>query len=115
MQIHQGQRDTLLIPTSALDINTAAEVRKSLLEHLERQARISVDLSKIESCDVAGIQLLLAMQRSAMAAGKPFAIVAATNAFTTICAALGISSTQFMATTIPLLEPSSTEQEVSVA
>jgi len=104
MQIHQDQRDTPLELAGVLDINTVAEVCKSLLEHLEHQARASLDLSQIESCDAAGIQLLFAMQRSAKAAGKPFAIVAATDVFTTTCAALGISQTQFVAATIPHLE-----------
>jgi anti-anti-sigma factor len=105
MQILQEQHDTCLELTGDLDINTAVEVHKTFLTYLERHARISLDLSQIECCDAAGVQLLLAVQRSAEAAGKPFAVVAATAAFTTVCAALGISSAQFIAATSALPEP----------
>lgn len=115
MQIHQDQRDTPVKLTGVLDINTAAEVLKTLLVHLEHKARISVDLSQIESCDAAGIQLLLAMQRSAKAAGKPFALIAATEAFTAVCASLGISSEQLIAETSPRLEPECVNKESTVA
>lgn len=115
MQILQDQRDTSLELTGRLDINTAEEVQKALLVYLEHSARTSLDLSQITSCDAAGVQLLIAMQRSAESAGKSFAVVAPTDAFTTVCAALGISSAQFVATTIPLLEPACTEKENTVA
>jgi hypothetical protein len=55
------------------------------------------------------------MQKSSKAARKPFAVVAATTAFTTVCAALGISSSQFVAATVLLLEPAITEKETTVA
>jgi anti-anti-sigma factor len=105
MQMLQDQSDTSLELTGDLDIDAAVEVHKALLAYLEHHARIWLDLSKIECCDAAGVQLLVAAQRSAEAAGKPFAIIAVTEAFTTVCASLGISSGQFIAATSPLLEP----------
>lgn len=114
MQILQGEHDNSLELTGALDIITAEEVRTSLLAHLEHHDRLSLDLSKIESCDTAGVQLLLAAQRSAEAACKPFTVVAATDAFTTACTALGISSAQFLAASIPRLGNACNEKENTV-
>jgi len=111
MQIVQHQCDTVLTLPDALDNSTAEEVRKALLAHLEHHAEILLNLSQIERCDAAGVQVLLAMQRSAAAAAKPFAVVATTDALTTVCAALGISSAQFVAATVPLLESACTERE----
>jgi anti-anti-sigma factor len=115
MQVIPDKYDTVLKLTGSLNNSTADELRKGLLEHLEHHARIALNLSKIETCDASGVQLLLAMQKSAEAADKPFSVVAATDAFTTVCATLGISSEQFMAANIPLLEPACTEKETSVA
>jgi ABC-type transporter Mla MlaB component len=114
MQVIADQCDTALILTGALDNSTVDEVHKALLAHLEHHSRISLNLSQIESCDAAGLQLLIAMQRSAGAAAKPFAVIAPTNAFTTACANLGISSTQFAAAAIPLLEPVRIETDTTI-
>jgi anti-anti-sigma factor len=85
-----------------LDINAAADLRVALLQHLEQHACISLDLSQIESCDAAGIQLLLALEESAKAAGKPFIVLAASDAFTTSSEELGIAGDRF-ASTLPKL------------
>jgi hypothetical protein len=61
------------------------------------------------------VQLLLAMRRSAEAVGKSFAVVGATDTFTTVCAALGISSEQLIAATSLLPEPVYMNQESSNA
>jgi len=114
MQIITDKHDTALALTGALDTSTADEVLKALLIHLESYVGISLDLSQIDSCDAVGVQLLLAMQKSAEVAAKPFAVVAASNEFASICAALGLSSTQFVAATIPLLEPACPEMENTV-
>ena len=115
MQILQEQHDTPLQLTGNLDVNAAAEVHRALLTHLEHSLGISLDLSQIENCDAAGVQLLIAMQRSAEAVGKPFAVITATDAFTMVCASLGISSEHFIAVTSTLPEPACMNQESSNA
>jgi hypothetical protein len=52
MQTLQGEQDNSLELTGALDIIAAEEVRTSLLAHLEHHGRLSLDLSRIESCDM---------------------------------------------------------------
>jgi len=115
MLVDQDQRDTPLELAGVLDINSVAEVRKALLEHVEQHARISLDLSRIQSFDAAGVQLLLAMQRSAEAVGKPFAVVSGTDVFTMTCEALGISRTQFVEAIIHVVKPACNEKETTVA
>jgi phospholipid transport system transporter-binding protein len=97
MQLLQNQCESALALTGSLDINSVDEVYKVLLKHLEQNDSISVDLSQIESCDTAGAQLLLALGKSTESSGKPFAVVAASEAFVRDCAGLGIS----MATLAP--------------
>ena len=105
MQIIPDQCDTALIPIGALDIDAAADVRAAMLRHLEQHECISLDLSQIESCDAAGIQLLIALEKSAKAAGKPFIVVAASDAFTSTSADLGIARDRFASATALLPEP----------
>jgi len=115
MQIVQDQRYTSLELAGILDINTTEEVHKALLAHFERHDRISLDLSQIESCDAAGVQLLLAAQRSGEASGKSFGVVGATDTFTAVCAALGIPSEQLIAAPGTLPEPAGMGVESSNA
>jgi anti-anti-sigma factor len=91
MQVIQDSE--LLIPelTGALDINTVEDVRKVLLTHLKQHSSIAIDLSSVESCDAAGAQLLLALEKSAECAGKPFTVLAVSEALARDCANLGIT------------------------
>ncbi len=62
-----------------------------LLEHLKQDVPIAIDLSSVTSCDAAGAQLLLAMEKSAAAAGKSFSVLAISEGFACDCANLGIA------------------------
>jgi anti-anti-sigma factor len=97
MQVINDQSESVHKLAGTLDVNTANEVRGVLLEYLGEHTSISIDLSQVEGCDAAGVQLLLALEKSAEAAGKPFAVVASSEAFDRDCAGLGIS-TAFPAT-----------------
>lgn len=90
MQILQEQRGVSLELTGALDINTVDEMRGVLLEHLEQHTDIIVDLSRVECCDAAGAQLLIALEKSAESSGKSFSILAISETFVRDCADLGI-------------------------
>jgi anti-anti-sigma factor len=107
MQVFQNRCESALELTGALDINTADEVRKVLLECLEQHTSISVDLSKVESCDAAGVQLLLALEKSTESAGKPFSLVGVSEAFARDCASLGISM-------VPLADAPSAQETTEV-
>jgi anti-anti-sigma factor len=93
MEVFQEQCESISELTGALDINTVDEVRKILLAHLEQNTSIVVDLSSVASCDAAGAQLLLALEKSAESAGKPFVVLATSEGFARDCANLGITIT----------------------
>jgi anti-anti-sigma regulatory factor len=64
-----------------LDIDEADSLREALLAADLRE----LDLSEVEACDAAGLQVLLA------AAGKSFQITAISNAVTQMAVVLGVS------------------------
>jgi anti-anti-sigma factor len=90
MEEFQERAEASLQLKGALDINSVDDLRGVLLEHLSQHAAITVDLSMIESCDAAGAQLLMALEKSAESAGKPFAILSLSEMLVQDCADLGI-------------------------
>jgi anti-sigma B factor antagonist len=67
-------------PIGDLTIPSAQVQREVLLAALaEDGPELLLDLSQIESCDSAGVQLLVATQRSARAGGRELRIVGAST------------------------------------
>ncbi len=52
-----------------LTVNTAEELRLRLLDYLRQSKQAVVDLAAVDTCDCAGLQLLIAAQKSAAAMG----------------------------------------------
>lgn len=70
--------DSPLRLSGELSIVEAATQRQLMLEGLgEAGNRLQLDLSAIEGCDSAGVQLLLALQRSLAARGGTLQLLAA--------------------------------------
>ena len=68
-------QDTNAIRISGeLDIYSVEGAREALLNHLADKPVLELDLAGVETCDTAGMQLLLAAQRSAVASGKTFSM-----------------------------------------
>jgi anti-anti-sigma regulatory factor len=81
MTLSKDKGPGLLRISGNLDIDEADSLREALLA-----ADLSeLDLSEVEGCDAAGLQVLLA------AAGKSFQITAISNAVTQMAIALGLS------------------------
>lgn len=59
-----------------LDLYQVESARAALLAHLNTHSAAVVDLSGITGCDTAGLQLLIAADRSAHAAGRRFTLLA---------------------------------------
>jgi anti-anti-sigma factor len=91
MKLRQGESPGVLAVSGSLDIEAANELRQALLVCLSQQSEIMLDLSSVDKCDVTGLQILLAGQKSALAAGKPFRILGVPPAVTEPAAALGLS------------------------
>lgn len=74
-----------------LNIETADSLRDLLFENLSLQSGIVLDLSAVEECDTAALQVLLACEKSAAASGKKFEVVHGAPAITDTASALGFS------------------------
>jgi anti-anti-sigma factor len=73
-----------------LDLYSVAEARQALLDFMADQPAIELDLHGLETCDTAGLQLLLAAHRHAGAAGKAFSIQMPAPAIGQCADALGL-------------------------
>ena len=90
MEVIQEQSDISLQLNGALDIESVEEMRGVLLGYLEQHAKVVVDLSMVGSCDAAGAQLILALEKGAESSGKPFQLVAVSESVIRDCADIGI-------------------------
>ena len=87
-------------PTSAapfrlegsLDLYAAAQLRATLTDCLARPDSAEFDLSGIDACDTAGLQLLLAARATAAARGHTVSFVAIPEAVEDCCRRLGLPS-----------------------
>jgi anti-sigma B factor antagonist len=78
-----------------LDLYSVATAREALLNHLADRPGLTLDLVDVETCDTAGMQLLLAARRSAMAFGGAFSIQTPAPAIEKCGALLGLPPEQW--------------------
>ncbi len=76
--------------SGTLDIDAANSLRETLLDCFLQQQEVATDLSAVDTCDTASLQVLLAAQRNAASFGKAFRITAASSSVTETAAALGL-------------------------
>jgi anti-anti-sigma factor len=76
--------------TGEQTIRTADELHKVLAEHLDRCVDVDVDLSEVDACDAAALQLIYALRQSAVQRKQRFHITAVSPAVTETAAALGL-------------------------
>ena len=73
-----------------LDIYSVEPARDALCAYLAKLPGLKLDLTGINACDTAGLQLLIAARRGAVAAGKSFAILASAPAIEKCAELLGM-------------------------
>lgn len=64
----------------ALSIYEVAAIHKKLLQLLSEKATVNIDLGNVNSCDIAGIQLLLAAIKTGEEKGKRITILKVSEA-----------------------------------
>lgn len=84
-------RESLLTVTGSLDLDTAEPFRDALIQIVEQGAHPEVDLSGVETCDLAGLQLLRAAILTAAGQGTPLTMVACAAAVQQACRQFGTS------------------------
>ncbi len=72
-----------------LNIASAKSLGEVLLEQLSTSRELALDLSAVESCDTAALQVLLAARQRATLTGKPFSIFPNSPVVTETAHALG--------------------------
>jgi len=82
--------------TGAQTIRTADELQKMLADYRDRGPAVDVDLSEIDECDAAAVQLIYALRRSAVERKQRFQITAVSAAITETAAALGLRIEELM-------------------
>ena len=91
MTLTKDNTTSVLIISGTLDIDTANSLREALLECFSLQPEVRADLSAVDACDAAGLQVLLAGQRNAALLGKALHVNTASPAVLETAAALGFS------------------------
>jgi anti-anti-sigma regulatory factor len=86
MTINKDKISGVFNIAGTLDIEAASSFRQALVDLVLEQSPIEADLSAVEACDAAALQVLLAGQRD-----KTLRVAAASPAVTEIAAALGLS------------------------
>jgi anti-anti-sigma factor len=76
--------------SGVLDIDSADSLREALRSCLLLQPHVTADLSEVQACDTAGLQVLLAGRSNAASLGKPFHFHAISPAVAEMAAALGL-------------------------
>lgn len=71
-------------------IRTADELHEALAQYLDRGLDVVVDLSEVDECDTAGLQLIYALRQSAVQRKQRFHITAVSPAITETATALGL-------------------------
>jgi anti-sigma B factor antagonist len=86
----QADGKALLKIAGELRIASVADAKPAILASLADSSEIQLDLSEVDQCDTAGIQLLLMACASARASGKSFATLGHTAALQTALTRAGI-------------------------
>lgn len=78
--LEQDQESTRICLDATIDISSAAELKKTLMETLRRGKAVRLDLGKVSEIDVTGVQLLSAAERQARLTGIEFSSASAFTA-----------------------------------
>lgn len=89
----QSDQPALLRLGGHLDIYHADDVLKQLRQHLAGADSLQLDLSAVEACDAAGVQLLLSARRSASDSATGFDLRAMSPAVASCLQQLGLPPT----------------------
>ena len=91
MQIAKDESAQVLKVVGTLEIGVAEELHNALREFVGRESRPVVDLSQVDACDTAALQLLCSARKTAEGAGKTFELGGVSAAIRNASAALGLS------------------------
>jgi anti-anti-sigma factor len=91
MKVINNPSGNVIEISGVLAINEAQELRDSLLRHSANNDHLLLDLSAVEACDTAGLQVLLAARRHAESLSKTFHLTAVSEPVLKMVSALGVT------------------------
>jgi anti-anti-sigma factor len=90
VQMSSDSSTAVLKIAGDVEVSEADALRAALAAALEREASLNLDLSGVETCDTAGLQLFWSARLSAARAGKPFRVAGMSPAMSEIVDAGGM-------------------------
>lgn len=90
MQFQICKENRILRCEGNLDIRSVEELRTLLSEWFDRNGQLTLDLSAVESCDTAGLQLLYSARKQIARYSKQMELHALSAAIEKTALALGI-------------------------
>lgn len=88
----------LLELEDSISVYEAAVVRDKLVAFMDASESLRIDLSKLEDCDITGIQLLYSAKKTAEDKGKSFSVTGASPAVVDVMARAGINADEVLCT-----------------
>ena len=86
----ESSEGTAWRPEGALTIYTVEDLRGEFVARMNSSHDMNLDLSGIDACDSAGVQLLCAARKSAQASNKKFRVVRFSEAVTAAAEGIGL-------------------------
>jgi anti-anti-sigma regulatory factor len=83
---------TVLALPRELTIYTVGELRPAWLDWLHGAGNQTVDATRVDEADAAGVQLLLSLAHALLADGRPLQLQNPSPALAAACTALGLDS-----------------------
>jgi anti-anti-sigma regulatory factor len=90
VEITKDESGQVLKIAGALGIGAGGELRNALRDFVCGSPRPIIDLSEVDVCDTAALQLLCSAGKTAERSGKPFELAGLSPAVRTTSAALGL-------------------------
>lgn len=100
MQIASDENGSVLRIQGTLSIGETAELREALCHALAETPSLVVDLSAVDGCDTAGLQLLCSARKTADSARR-VRLVGLSGAIAEMAAALGLDPGELTAEEVP--------------
>jgi anti-anti-sigma regulatory factor len=91
MTFDQDKTTGILRIAGHLRIDEVGPLKSALCQYVLNEPKLDLDLSAVDSCDAAGLQLLLAAEKTAAHLGKPYSLQSVSDAVTQSAAALGLT------------------------
>jgi len=91
VRVHYNESNAELRLGGPLTIRTAEQAREALVQVVAERAPNAIDLAEIDDCDTAGVQILVAMEKSLTKAGKALRVIAMSGIVRETAAVIGVS------------------------